>query len=288
MKVFIQLMDAIAEASGGELIIDYLGGPEVIPGYELATAVQKGVVDIGMLPAGYYEGLVPISSVFSLSLITAAQEREVGFHDLIKKEHEKAGLFYLGRQDPKNDKMFVWMVRKGTKEIKTPYDMAGLTAGATGIWAKAFAEALGMAFVRIPTPEAYTAMERGVVDMFGFPLATHVSFGLHEVSSSIINHPFYVSNLTIILNLEKFNSLPAHLQKLIVDVYIDTEAEQIRLLREMLVAYDDKAKEAGIEYIQFSPSDAEWYINLAYRAERERLIKQFPDTAPMLIDMISN
>lgn len=66
-EIFNEFMQSMAEASGGDLEIDYVGGPESIPGYELAEAVRNGVIDMAMLPAGYYEGLVPMSNVFGLS-----------------------------------------------------------------------------------------------------------------------------------------------------------------------------------------------------------------------------
>ena len=273
------LIKAINERGKGQLQIEWLGGPEVVPPFEQAMAVRRGAMDMSMLPAAFYEGLVPVGDILLLSRISAKEERERGAWDLLRGIHEKAGLFFLGRADAKNDPQFYMTLKKA---VKSPADLAGLKLGLAGTHAKGFSKALGMGMASMPPSESYTALERGVVDAFSTPADTQISYGVYEGVNFAIDHPYFVCNTVFIMNLNTWNGLSERNKKLILDTYAEMEPELIKLHREMIAEYKQKMKDSGIEFIRFSPDDAKRFTDMAYKAEWERVTAQYPDVAPLL------
>ena len=90
-RAFIQRVN---EKAKGELIIKYRGGPETIPAFDQGKAVQKGVVDISIVPYGFYEPLAPGIGGAMLTQVSLEEERKPGGgYDLLNEIHKKGGLF---------------------------------------------------------------------------------------------------------------------------------------------------------------------------------------------------
>ncbi len=87
----------VNEQAKGELKIEYLGGPEIIPDKDLAIAVGKGVLEMGTAYSGIYAGLVPGAEAFTQSMISPLEERRRGVYDFIQPQYAKNNLFLLGR-----------------------------------------------------------------------------------------------------------------------------------------------------------------------------------------------
>jgi len=281
-QITVKVIDEINKRAKGELVIDLLGGPEVVPPFEQGIAVKKGSVDISMLPTAFYEGMVPVGDILLLSRVTTEEERERGAWDYLGELHEKAGLAFLGRCDVLYGQHFFITLRK---PAATPYDLAGRKLGLAGVHVKGFSKALGMAMISLPPPEAYTAAERGVIDAFSTKLDTQVTYGVYEAMDYCIDHPYFWCNTAYIMNLDSWNRLPNHLKDLVQDTIIDMEPVVRPLYDDLEAKYRQVMIDAGIEFIKFSPADAEWFVETAYRAEWERVTEQHPEVAPILKEM---
>jgi TRAP-type C4-dicarboxylate transport system substrate-binding protein len=98
-----------------------------------------------------------------------------------------------------------------------------------------------------------------------FPYSDTADLSLYEVCKYFINQTFYESgNLVSIMNLKKWNSLPKHLQKLMIDAIIDLEPQIYEIFARDQAAAKQKLIDNGMVPINFSPEDAKWYRNLAY------------------------
>ena len=53
------LVDLVAEKSNGELVLNFLGGPEVVPKVEQPGATRDGVIDIAFTTSGESWSVVP-------------------------------------------------------------------------------------------------------------------------------------------------------------------------------------------------------------------------------------
>src|SRR4030042_7041111 len=56
IKNIYPISERAKQRSNGQLVIQYLGGPEVIPGMQQPEAVRKGIVQMSIVPVSYYDG----------------------------------------------------------------------------------------------------------------------------------------------------------------------------------------------------------------------------------------
>ena len=228
-------------------------------------------------------GLVPEVSLLALSRISAPEEREVGAIEFLRALYDKAGLYFVGRLDPKPQQNFYI---SSTVKITKVDDFKGKAFGANGTYVQAFAEALGTSFTVVNMSEAFGALDRGLIDMYATSLDLQARLGIPDVNKFVIDHPFYQSNTTIIINKKSFESLPDHLQKLIMDTYLDFEQNFIDGAYNGVVVGAEAFEKAGAEFIKFSDADAQRFLDLAYSAESKKWLEKLPQNAPIFLKMV--
>ena len=67
VNVFV---DRVNEQGQGILTIDYVGGPEVVPGFDQMAALQSGAMDIIFNPTAYYAPVIPAADTLHLTELT--------------------------------------------------------------------------------------------------------------------------------------------------------------------------------------------------------------------------
>ncbi len=282
---FGMLKERIEENSKGELIINWLGGPEVIPATNQGAAVREGVVDMAWVAAALYQrGLLPMSSAMSLTQLSPQEERSGGAIELINEYHSKVGLFYLGRGAGQSKPLFnIWT----NKRAETPADLAGQRIGGGSAVAVTFLQSLGVTNVMLAFPELYSALERGVID------------GILETSSSAIDNQWYEQvkyrvgpgilrgTINVIINEETWNWLPAHLQQALIDAQMSVERDYEPINNARIIADRQRILEYGIEIIEFSPEDTKWFVETMYEVEWQEEIRRHPEAGPLLKELLS-
>jgi len=284
-KLFKQFCDKVNEAANGELTINILGGPEVIGQPEMGDAVSNGVVQMTMMPPSFFEGRFMEASLLLLSRITYEEEVKSGVHEMLQTFYnDKANVYFLGRMCGSNEPS--WLTH-ANKEVNKPQQLAGLTVGANGPMVLPVTKALNMDLKSVPLSEAYTALERGLVDGWLAPASGILPTSAQEQIKYGIDHPYFTDHVVMVINLDTWKKLPANLQKLLQDTQASMAPELGRLNDE------DEAKarkifaDAGVKYIKFSPDDAKSYLDTIYNAMWDDFTKKMPDTAPEIRKLIS-
>lgn len=285
IKPLLIWRDKVNEQAKGELTIEYLGGPEIIAPGDQAISVQKGVLEMAYTFSGAYVGLVPGAEAFTLSRIPLAEERRKGVYDFLQPQYAKNNLYLLGRlvSGPQGEYFYVATI----KPVKSLSDMVGLKIASFSPAMIHFFAALGGSGPVIGPPDIYTALERGVVDGAWLPIHDHVTFGLVEVETTLIDHGFGSDNFTVYLNLDTWNGLPKHLQDLLTQTLIDTDTEFESIYREQNKKDRQAMLDTGIEFVTFSPAEAEKYINTCFDAEWGDLIEKYPQIGTKLKELLS-
>jgi len=261
MFIVPKFVERVNKRSKGELKIKLLGGPEAIPTFDQWDALRSGVIDMNFnVTAYYYRKAVPESMITWLSKVpNPAGERKTGFYDLMNELHKEVGVYYLGRGQWSS--FYLWP----NKKVGNPRDLSGLKMR-SGLIYDAFLKGLGAIPVTIPFPEIYTALERGLVDGFCWPMEGVSPYGWLEVTKYCIDHPFYAGDMLFLANLKSFNKLPKHLQKVLIEVTKEIELELLDLYKDIVAKEREKAIKAGVKFIKFKPEDAKSYVNLAWEA----------------------
>jgi TRAP-type C4-dicarboxylate transport system substrate-binding protein len=272
MSQTIVWVDMINKELAGKVKINYVGGPEVIPGLQQVEAVRKGVIDIAFNPTAYYQNILPEGGAFILSKYTPTEERKPGgFYDFMVKRHEKINSRYIGRMlwTP----FYLWP----KEDVKSLDDLKGIKMRTSALYDR-FMKALGIVPVTISAGDTYTALERGTVGGFGWPNMGPRQRGWLEVVKNVIDLPFYGSNnITAVMNLDKWNKLPKDVQDQIVSVTTKFEES---MYNHFVSATDKEWAEldkAGVNRIKFSEAENKKYIDLAYQVEWDNLAQKVPD-----------
>jgi len=197
------MMKKLNAEGKGVLQINFIGGPKAMPPFEVGNAVRTGVVDIGMSTGAFYTNIMPEADALKLTQLPATELRKNGAVDLINKVwNEKANMQYLGRVID-----FTPFHLYLTKKIDKP-DLTGLKIRITPVY-RDFFQALGATVVQTAPGEVYTALERGVVDGYGWPINGIFDFNWHEKTKFRVDPGFYNAEVSLIINLDKYKGLPA-------------------------------------------------------------------------------
>jgi TRAP-type C4-dicarboxylate transport system substrate-binding protein len=268
-----RFVELVNERAKGELIIQYLGGPEVIPKFDQLEALKAGVVDIMHSPvASYWPDMVPASSFTHLAKYEPWVDRETGFYDFLDEAFARIGVRYLGEFGGGFSTTYylhtnIWVER--------PHDLAGQIMRSVPTY-DPLMKALGITPVAMPGGEIYLAMAKGVVDGFGWPIyAGFIEMGFAEVTRYIIDHPFYRGHISIQMNMESYKALPEHLRALIHEVVKEIERWAVEHYAKIHQWQRRTAKELGVVFISFTPEDAEWFYAKAYGAKWDYAMARF-------------
>jgi TRAP-type C4-dicarboxylate transport system substrate-binding protein len=275
-------MDRATQLAKGELVFKYRGGPETIAAFDQGKAVQKGIVDLSLVPIGFYEPLAPGIGAAMLTQISLEEERKPGgAYDYLNELHKKGGLFYLGRGLPV-DEFFTLNL---TKRLEKPKDFVGTRIG-TLTATHACTTAWGATAVSLSMPEVYSAMERKLVDGVScLPLWDVVTTGVYEVTKYSIDHGYYYNTVAVIMNLDKWKKIPKHLQDLIIKSMILSEKDTQVWAAEHKKKAREKMVKAGVEFYKLSPEVDKWFIETAYNAAWESQQKKFPEVTQKLREL---
>jgi len=262
---FLEFAKRVNEQAGGKVKIDVLGGPEVTPPAEQAEAVRAGVIDLAHISMARIEPYFPEASIFHLSRITPWEERENGFYDWMNKlTQENVGCYYLGRTLVNAP----FTLFTNTK-VKTPYNLSGQRIATTTMYVP-FAKALDINPVAIEVADTYSAVERGIVEGHFLPVGISRIFGMAQVEKYYITHPFYgASNLVLLVNMDTWNKIPKDMQGLMIEINKEVEHWAFDFHGKEYVDECQKLEDAGMQPITFSPADAKWFIDLAYKSNWE-------------------
>jgi TRAP-type transport system periplasmic protein len=277
LEPFIQKLNAEGK---GRLQLNFIGGPKAMPPFEVGNAVRTGVVDIAMTTGAFYTNIMPEADALKLTQIPAHELRKNGGTDLINRIwNEKANMQYLGRViDYTPFHLYL------TKKIDKP-DLTGLKIRITPVY-REFFQALGATVMQTAPGEVYTALERGVVDGYGWPINGIFDFNWNEKTKFRVDPGFYNAEVSLVMNLDKWKSLPQASRDLLMRHVIALEAANDSWKK---VNEEDTRRQAqsGIQVITFDAATAKQYYDKAYDVAWASAIKASPQYGPQMRKLFS-
>jgi TRAP-type C4-dicarboxylate transport system substrate-binding protein len=166
-----------------------------------------------------------------------------------------------------------------TKKIDKP-DLTGLKIRITPVY-REFFQAMNASVMTTAPGEVYTALERGVIDGYGWPI--HLLFDLNwqEKTKFRVDPGFYNAEVSIIMNLDKYKGLPPKARQ-----YLEQQALAYEQKNDFWKSYNqNEAKrqaEAGIQTITFDAATAKAYVQRANDVGWENAAKTAPQYGPQL------
>ncbi len=208
--------EEIGKRSGGKVKITYFPGGALLKGDEIYSGVLDGIADIGMSCFAYTRGRFPAMEALDLPIGytsgNAATMVANEFYAQFKpKELNDVKMLYIHAHGPG--------LLHTKKPVKTIEDLKGMKIRATGFSAKV-ASALGAAAVGMPQGGTYEALQKGVVEGTFSPIEVLKGWKQAEVIKSTTEcySIGYTTAMFVVMNKDKWMSLPADIQKIFEEV----------------------------------------------------------------------
>jgi TRAP-type C4-dicarboxylate transport system substrate-binding protein len=275
---FIQKVNADGK---GVVQINYIGGPRAMPPFEAGNAVRTRVVDMANVTGAFYTNLMPEADALKLISKPADQQRKDGTFDFIEQLHnQKLNAHYLARQFH-NVPFHIYLNKKIDK-----MDFTGLKVRVTPVY-KDVVEALGGTTVTTAPGEVYTALERGVVDGYGWPITGIFDLGWEKVTKYRLEPPFYSVEVGVLINMDAWKGLNDAQKKVLNDAALWLEgldSENDALIK----AERDKQAAAGIQPIDLGPAAGKEFLAKANEVGWASVIKRSPENGAKLRQLAGN
>ena len=212
--------DKITAESGGDLQFTIypamqLGGKAP----QLFDQARRGTADIIWTLAGYTPGRFPRMEVFELPFMAASatvtsQAAYEYFEAQATDEFKDVKVLLVSTHAPGT-------LHMQNKPIRSLEDLKGVKVRAPTRVTNLMLKSLGATPVGMPVPQLPTAISKGVVDGALIPYEVSLPLRLHELTNShtdvVGKRGLYTAVFLLVMNKDKFNSLPPKLQKVIED-----------------------------------------------------------------------
>jgi len=242
-EYFAQIVEKM---SNGRMKIRVYGANELVGGLEVFDAVSQGVAEIGHTGAYYWQGKIPSTPFFSsipFGMTSYEQDawlRFGGGNELWRELYAPFNLIPV-RGGNSGAQMFGWF----NKEINSLADLQGLKMRIPSLGGEVFRRAGGVP-VTMQVSEVFTALQTGALDATEFVSPYNdLAAGYHTVADYYYYPGWHEpgSTLEAIFNKDKFESLPADLQEILM---AGTEVMN-QLLLDELAAKNNAALSTLIE-----------------------------------------
>jgi TRAP-type C4-dicarboxylate transport system substrate-binding protein len=279
-KPLLDMAAAINKAKVGVKI-------EVVPDgtmspFAMGNAVKTGVVDIGNIPFTFYQNLLPIGDAMKLATVSTDVMRKNGTFALLDKLHAQKVNAKVLTIYGDGVKFYLYLRDKKL----TTANLTGLKLRVTPIYRAAF-RAMGASVVQMPPSDVYTALERGVVDGYGWTILDVKSLGWAKYTKYRVEPGFFQAFSNIMINLNSWAKLNAKQKKVVMNAAVAAgRAFNARVPR--LVAKGKKEQAAlGMKVTRLRGAARKKFLTTAYAASWKEAEKLDPVNAKKLHALIT-
>ncbi len=209
--------DEIKKRTDGKVVVQYYPGQTLTKSSQVYDGVVSGLSDIGLALFGYTRGRFPVMEAVDLPLgytsgMQATKVINEFYNEFKPKELDDTEVMYLHAHG-------AGLLHTRGKAVRKLEDFKGLKLRGHGTSGHMI-QVLGGTPVNLPMPDLYQSLQKGIVDGALYPIETNKGWRMGEVvdyltmSSSIA----YTSSFYVVMNKDKWNSIPADLQKIIRDI----------------------------------------------------------------------
>jgi len=255
-KICEEFIKDLEARSGGELKIRFFPAGTLLTAPKMYDGVVEGIADIGFSNIGYTFGRFRMTEALDLPLgfpnaWVANHVANDFFRQFKPKEWDKIHMLSM-HTSPVN------VVLSATKPVYKMEDLKGMTLRGLGFIAEVVS-ALGGTPRPIPTPEAYEAIQKRVIDGLMLPMETMRAFRYAEVAKYVTEcwpigqvYTFYM-----VMNKDTWNKLPPNIQKILNEYPF--EEKFAAMWNEIDIDGKKYGMEKGLKFIELPPEEiAKW------------------------------
>jgi len=216
----------IEKRTNGQVKIQIFPGGTLTKPQQCYDGVVNGISDIGMSVFAYTRGRFPVMEALDLPLgypsgLVATRTANAFYNKFQPEELKDVKVLYLHGHGPG--------LLHTKKPVKSLADLQGMKIRSTGLSAK-IVEKLGGVPVAMPQPSTYEARQKGVVEGTLGPIEVLKGWKQGEVIKFTTDCKSigYTTAMYVVMNKEKWNKLPADVQKIFTEVsqeWIDVQGQ---------------------------------------------------------------
>lgn len=221
--------DELHNRSDGQIEVEFFWSQSLVKGKEIIKAVGSGIADVGFIMGIYIPADLPIWNAANAPF--NGDDRWVGARTW--QELHRTSPELQAETARKNVKILAAftpgpMDILSKKPILTTEDLRGTKIRTTGGWSTLMKN-LGATPVRLGIGETYQALDKGALDAtINYTLVVD-AYKHYEVAGHVTQVKMGMPlGLGTGINLKLFNSMPEHLQKILLEVsdqYVDINAQ---------------------------------------------------------------
>ena len=276
---FERFVKKVNDEGKGLVQINYIGGPKAIPTFEQGNALRSGVVDMSNTTTSFVAGIVPEGLAINYTTHTMAEMRKNGAIDYLNKIMMEKGLYYYARTG-EGVQYYIYSNKRIDKA-----DLTGLKLRIAPIY-RDFFQKLGANVVQIAPGEVYTALERGVVDGYGWPLLGIFDLGWHEKTKFRIEPGFYAIELGVIFSANTWRKLNPAQRAFLEKQAVWLESQNVDMAAKDAPAEIKKQQDAGLQVIKLDAEQSRILQKTAYDAAWDAVVKSSPAHGAKLREML--
>lgn len=258
--------DEINQKTGGKVKITIYPAETLAKGTDAVPAVKNGIADMGWAIVAFFPGQFPMTEVFTLPVLGIPSSK-VGadalwdvYSENKQMQNEWSSVHLVGFTVSGSQ-----FIATSKKPVHTMADVKGLKLRVAGFGGTELFKDIGASPVNIAPPDMYDAINKGVLDGCVFDWMGIQSNKLNEVLNYASVMPIVYQPQAVIMNKDKWNSLPPDIQKVFNEV-------GGKYLGEMAAtgAFDMADKEGvanfkkqNKEVITFSPDEVQKWTDAA-------------------------
>lgn len=208
---FVPFVQEVEKITGGKMKIKIFPGGALGGAPELADAVKTGITDIAFIVPSYTTGRFRRTSAFDLPFI---------FHNAVQATEIIYEVYDQYLAEDFKDYRVLWLYSCDTgqlhsagKPIQKLTDLHGMKMRAPSSSMSEVLRLLGANPVSMPLSELSMALDKHVIDGMLSPNTSLTDFKLTEIIKNTTQADFYISPMVVIMNKEKYNSLPEYAKK---------------------------------------------------------------------------
>jgi TRAP-type C4-dicarboxylate transport system substrate-binding protein len=204
----------VEKRTGGKVAVQTFPGSTLLNPRNMFEGVISGTADIGCLAMSYQPGRFPVSEAVDQPVgFSSAKAASLALYDLIEKynpkEFEKVKIITLFTCPPAN-----LMTKTSVKSLK---DLKGMELRVPGTAADIIKN-LGGIPIAMPQSDTPEALQKGVVKghVSSMEVLKDFNYAAYTANTTMTN--LWVVTFSVVMNKEKWDSLPADVKKVIDDM----------------------------------------------------------------------
>jgi len=255
----------VESQTGGKVKFTFYPAEGLHKGREFHAAVTKGITDITLGVNVYDPTRFPLSLITDVPLMGWPDPVAVSATAIFQKLYDK---YPEIRNETKDVKLLTKLtfaprnLHLANKKVANIADLKGVKIGIGGMAAKTL-EILGGTPIMIMPPDYAMSLERGTIEGIATSIGVIHQFKVLDLVPYHTDADFGMNTMYLMMNLEKWNSLPTDVQKVINDLEPWLFQETMKAQEGFEQMAVDYAKGKNHTFVQLTPEQSQTWTNAA-------------------------